>query len=367
VFDHVVVIARTEVLDSEDRILSLGQADGPFVQFHALPNFFGPWEYLRTIPRLRSLIRTAVAACDAYILRVPGAVSRIAYQEIRRMCRPYALEVLGDPRDSLGPGAWSNPFRSVFRAAACHELKALCREAVAINYVTEVALQERYPAGRGSYSAGVTDAMVEAAFASEENLGNRIHRIERSPWVTGSLPLRIGFVGSLARLYKGPDVLLRAVGLLRAKGLRVELSIVGSGRHVADIKRLAVQLRLTGSLQLLGELAFGHQVYEFLDSIDLFIMPSRAEGLPRALVEAMARGCPCIASDVGGIPELLATADLVCPGDPACLADAILRASQDRDRLKRMAFRNFETANRFRPEFLNPKRREFLREVRLRM
>ena len=44
-----------------------------------------------------------------------------------------------------------------------------------------------------------------------------------------------------------------------------------------------------------------------MDTLDLYIQPSNTEGLPRALIEAMSRGCPCVGSDAGGIPELLAS------------------------------------------------------------
>ena len=94
-------------------------------------------------------------------------------------------------------------------------------------------------------------------------------------------------------------------------------------------------------------------------------MPSRAEGLPRALLEAMARGCPCIGSNVGGIPELLAEADLVPPGDPEALAEKILEVAGNPERLKSMGKRNLVKARQFSPELLKEVRRDFFRYVRL--
>ena len=103
---------------------------------------------------------------------------------------------------------------------------------------------------------------------------------------------------------------------------------------------------------------------QFLDSIDLFVLASRTEGLPRAMVEAMARGCPAIGSAVGGIPELLQPADLVEPGCVERLAAGLIAALRDPDRLMAMARRNHGAALDFTHERLQRQRREFLLELR---
>jgi glycosyltransferase involved in cell wall biosynthesis len=95
-------------------------------------------------------------------------------------------------------------------------------------------------------------------------------------------------------------------------------------------------------------------------------MPSRAEGLPGAMLEAMARGCPCLGSRVGGIPELLAEEDLLPIGDAQALAGKMNQVARDGERLQRMSARNLERAREFRPEALEKARREFYRSVRQR-
>jgi glycosyltransferase involved in cell wall biosynthesis len=142
--------------------------------------------------------------------------------------------------------------------------------------------------------------------------------------------------------------------------------MVGGGRYLPEIKTLAAKLNIADRIEFCGELSSGPSIFEFLDSIDLFIMPSRAEGLPRALVEAMSRGCPCIASSVGGIPELLEPSDLVPPGSPEKLAKLILRVAADSNRLLAMSARNLAKAAQFSPQALNQSRRAFLEEIRRR-
>lgn len=364
VFDEVVVLARLGggqgACDPDSR------ADGPGVSFCALPDYRGPWEYLQDYPKLKALVRDAVADCDACILRVPGLVGRLVWKELKSKGESFALEVVGDPWDALGPGTWRSVLRPVFRRAAARDLRAMCREAAAIHYVTESTLQKRYPPGRDAYAVGFSDALIGSAFASQEKIAERWQRIEQraARGGVGQQPVRIGFIGSLEQMYKGPDVLLRAGALCRHRGLDLEIVMAGDGRCAEAMKELAKRLGIGDRTTFAGQLPFGKPILDLLDSMDLFVMPSRAEGLPRALLEAMARGCPCIGSDVGGIPELLPREDLVPAGDAEALGEKILEVGRDSRRLRQMAEHNLQSARKFSPELLQETRRAFLRSVR---
>jgi glycosyltransferase involved in cell wall biosynthesis len=355
-FDEVVVVARVSAYADADQKKT--RADGPSVSFYPLPDYVGPWQYLRILPDLKVRVRKAITQGDAFILRVPGLVGRLAWRELTTRKIPYALEVVGDPWDALGPGTWPSLFRPIFRRAGARELKAMCQGAIAVHYVTQSALQGRYPAAQIAYSTGFSDASLDSAFASVPIIEERLRRID----VTEAL--RIGFIGSLARLYKGPDVLLRAASVCRSCGHDFEITMVGDGRHAGQMKALASRLGVEGRTQFVPQLPFGKAIFDFLDKVDLFVMPSRAEGLPRALLEAMARGCPCIGSDVGGIPELLAAEDLVPPNDHKALARKIMEVTADPERLKAMSARNLARAKEFDPEVLKGMRLAFYQYVR---
>jgi glycosyltransferase involved in cell wall biosynthesis len=200
-----------------------------------------------------------------------------------------------------------------------------------------------------------------------DTIQDRHRRLRESRWqaIKNGSPIRIGFIGTFASLYKGPDTLLHAIGLCRGR-LNLRLEIVGAGRYLSEMKALADKLGVTDRVEFRGEISSGHSIFEFLDSIDLFVMPSRQEGLPRALVEAMSRGCPCIASAVGGIPELLEASDLVPPRSSEKLAKLILQVACDSNRLLAMSARNLAKAAQFSPQALNESRRQFLEEVKRR-
>jgi glycosyltransferase involved in cell wall biosynthesis len=356
IFDEVTVLARVGLPSGPSR--EPARADGPLVSFRALPDYYGPWQYLRNLIQLKNSVRLAVRESDAYILRVPGLVGRLAWHEIRRLKRKYALEVVTDPWDALAPGTWPSLFLPVFRRAGARELRKMCREATSIHYVTESALQKRYPAAPDAYTIAYPNALMDSASATLPILQSRFRQMDMNK------SFRIGFIGSLAQMYKGPDILLHAFSICRTRGSDFELVMVGDGRYAEQMRALAKRLEVEDKTQFIPGLPFGKPIFDFLDSMDLFVMPSRAEGLPRALVEAMARGCPCIGSNVGGIPELLSSEDLVPPSDPEALAQKIMEVTSDPARMIEMSERNLTRAKQFDPEVLREARLAFYRYVR---
>lgn len=121
---------------------------------------------------------------------------------------------------------------------------------------------------------------------------------------------------------KGQDTLLEAFALLRRQRPRARLFVAGGVGHAsADLETLQNRLGLEDEVRFLGERA---DVADWLAASDLFLFPSRYEGLPGALIEAMATGLPSVASDIPPIREVAAEGGirLVPPNDPPSLAAA---------------------------------------------
>jgi glycosyltransferase involved in cell wall biosynthesis len=100
------------------------------------------------------------------------------------------------------------------------------------------------------------------------------------------------------------DLLLNALACLRREGWDLELDVIGGGRLLPDLIRQARALEIDERVRFFGEVP-RLAVSSILGKADLFVLCSDTEGLPRALIEAMELGLPCIGSSVGGIPELL--------------------------------------------------------------
>jgi L-malate glycosyltransferase len=142
------------------------------------------------------------------------------------------------------------------------------------------------------------------------------------------------------------------------------LVFVGDGRYRQQVEAQAKTRGLMDRVSFLGQLPAGEATREQLDRADLFVLPSRAEGLPRAMIEAMARGLPCIGSTAGGIPELLAPEDMVPPDDVAALARKIREVTSDPERMSRSSARNLERARLYHENALREPRNRFYQHVR---
>ncbi|GAG41465.1 unnamed protein product, partial [marine sediment metagenome] len=244
------------------------------------------------------------------------------------------VEVVGDPYDVFAPGAIKHPLRPLFRQIFSRRLRHQCDNAQACSYVTEKKLQLRYPPGSGS---------ISTHYSSIELPPEAIAQTTRQPDLNKS-EFSIIHVGSLHHLYKAPDVLINAVARCASSGMNVRLAIIGDGRMRADLQAMPAVKKLGKRLRFLGQFPAGEAIRDELDKADLFVLPSRQEGLPRAMIEAMARALPCIGSTVGGFPELLPHEDLVPPDNTEALARKVQEVLMDKDRMQRMSQRNLEKA-----------------------
>jgi len=96
----------------------------------------------------------------------------------------------------------------------------------------------------------------------------------------------------------------------------------------------------------------------------LFVLPSRTEGLPRAMIEAMARGLPCVGSAVNGIPELLPVEDMVPPNDVPALAEKIREVLTNPERMAQMSARNLDKAREYADNVLYERRTAFYQHLK---
>lgn len=139
--------------------------------------------------------------------------------------------------------------------------------------------------------------------------------------------------------HKAQQYLVRAVPLVLAKIPTVRFFIVGGGELMGELKALAVSIGLNQELIFTG---FRQDVGSFYQIADLFVMSSVQEGLGTAVIDALALGKPVVATNSGGIPEIIRngeTGRLVAPANPVALAEGIIELLTNPERAKRMASR----------------------------
>lgn len=204
----------------------------------------------------------------------------------------------------------------------------------------------RWAASQSRALIGVSDATADDLRRTLPSVADRVCVVPNGiPFVSGnrasaraSLGLGDGnrLILSVGNLYpvKGHDVLLRALALIAGDSAASAWSVAIAGRGDAEssLRQLANELGIAERVQFLG---LRSDVPDLLAAADLFVLPSRSEGLPLALIEAMGASLPIVSTDVGGIAEVVARdveARLVRPENPAELALALTDLIGDPER-----------------------------------
>jgi glycosyltransferase involved in cell wall biosynthesis len=349
-FNSVLVVARAAMAAGSDTVTESTRVDDIGVTVLPLPYYVGPFQYLA---QRRTLLKTLHHYIDshldaAFLCRVPGAIGTAAGRYLGKRKKAYGVEVVGDPLDVFAPGSFSHPLRALFRYKGGRDLKTVVQQASAALYVSKETLQARYPTAKNVFSTHASNVMLPPeAFVPEAKT------------LTNTPPFSIVTVGTLAAMYKSPDIAIAAMAILKQRGLRVSLQWLGDGRYRPEMVALAAKVGVSDVVSFIGNIGTADEVRAYLDGADLFVLPSRQEGLPRAMVEAMARGLPCIGTNIGGIPELLEDEALVPVNDPERLADTIEHFLTTPGLANAQAKRNLLEARNYAFDILETRRNQF--------
>jgi glycosyltransferase involved in cell wall biosynthesis len=254
-------------------------------------------------------------------------VSRQANGVVRRAGLPWVWTLHNDYRpDSVELEDWRKAFRIASRGSAV---------------VTAVA-QEIAASLRNQGLPGIETSRGGVDLSRFRSAGGRDHAWRESR----GIPTDAVVMGAAGRLVaqKAYDVVLEAAARVTG-GPPVHIAIAGAG---PERSALEAQTRRLGLERRVHWIGFQDDVPSFLHQLDVFLIPSRFEGFPIALVEALASGLPCIATPVGGVPEILGNDDgiLVPVESVEPLADA-MRRMQSPDLRQQFADRARPIAERF--------------------
>jgi len=344
-FDGLVVVGRTRPVTGATRTV----ASGAGVEMACLEPASRVELHLgRAVDRH---VREVLARVDCAIVRLPSLVGRVACREVIRAGKPWMVEVVGCALGSL----WNHGSLAGKLLAVPSWLltRHHVGQAAFASYVSQAFLQRRYPT-RG-VSIGCSNVAIERP--RRDVLAARLSRIAAGQAARGPT---LGLLGSLDVGYKGHETALRALAALRRSTLpAARLRLLGGG-DPARWRARAAALGVEGAVDFSGTLPGGAPVLAWMDGLDVFLVPSRTEGVPRALVEAMSRAVPSIGARVGGIPELLPPEWMHAPGDARRLAALVARLAGDPGALGAQAERNWKAAGEFAADVLEERRDRLL-------
>lgn len=347
-FERVVVVGRSyhgklPFTPTPDTVCSTDR-----MRFEVVEDLARGINTLTKVGSIRRDLERILNGVDVVIVRLPGRTGGYALEIAERLGKPSLVEVVGCPWDAL----WNHGSLrgKLYAPVAWARLRRSLESASDVLYVTNEFLQRRYPTKGRAFAC--SDVVLPGPI---QDAARRMARID------SKRVFRIGNIGSLTVNYKGVDTILKAAATLRDQSFDFRVSVVGGGdpqRWLAMAERLGVAdlVRFEGFMQ-------HDRVEEWLEGIDLYVQPSRHEGLPRSVIEAMSMGCPVAGSTAGGIPELLQPECLHRPGDHKGLAKIIARIISNPEEQKRLASRSLSIARQYLASSLGPRRDAFYREV----
>lgn len=350
VVDKLYVIMRTLQLNITYQQANLKKLEvGPALEIIEIPNLLTPTNFISKNKYVHTL-RQYIEKSDLIFLRIPSLVSNMCADICRNMKKPYFAEV--------GGCAWDSYFNhgilgKIIAPYMFLKEKQVVKNAYFASYVTEHWLQRRYPTN----SKSIVASNVYLNHFDELNVNNRI-----ANYKTKNTRYKLGTIAAVNVRYKGQADIIKAIAQLNKQGILVDYELVGTG-DPGYIQSLSRKYGVEDQVHCLG-VKLHDDIWEWLDQIDIYVQPSRQEGLPRAVIEAMNRGCMTAGSNVAGIPELLEQDTVFHCGNVQEITNILITLINESNHDKRI-IRNFQKSKQFELSILEGRRNRAFNEYKL--
>lgn len=345
VVDRLYVVVRTFMSDKSYTELNMKPLSTDKIEVIEVRNFNSIHGFLREKENFKKSVWNLLDKVDLIFARMPSQTSNVVLEVAQKMHKPYLVEVGGCAWDSFwNHGMLGKAIAPYMYLSARKNIK----KAAFATYVTKEFLQRRYP----NNGITVNCSNVYLPQVDETVLEERLKKINHADLTH---PILGQAVNSIDVKYKGEHLIIRAMKTLKEKGIIAEFQVVGPGIGEflkAEAQRYGVsdQLKILGTLQK-------DEMTEWYKSVDVYTQPSKQEGLPRSVIEAMSVGCAAVGSNLAGIPELL---DRECMFNPDRNEEIVSSLSWvlDRKNMEAQAKINYRRAKEYNLTAIENRRRE---------
>lgn len=298
---------------------------------------------------IKRVIFAEVQKTDKCFIRSGSHYTRVAYDACIKYHKPYLFEATGFAYESFSHHSFIG---RIIANKVENDYRLMARDAVQATYVTSEALQKRYPCASGKM-IGVSNVQLSAL--DDSILTKRLKKIQNGQ---SSDTIVLGTAAFLDVKWKGQYLVIKALAELKRQGytnFRYELLGMGTGQ---ELIKLAESLGVKDEVKVIGAVPHS-KVFEWLDSLDIYIQPSFQEGLCRAIIEAMSRGLPVVCSNTGGNYELIDNDYIFDCGDYNKMSSLLIDIQ---DHLSEQSKKNFEESKKYEKSMLDSRRKAFFRE-----
>ena len=351
-FDKIVLCGRSKDI-TEKEVKGKNLVSGKGVSFVALPDFVGALGTLRKTLKIKRIIKNGLKDADCAIIRVPSPLSLVAYPVFRESSKPFAIEFVMAADKMFDSDKM--PYR-IINKILVGRTKRMCLAADGVAYVTEHTLQKEYPCKKTAFTTNYSSIDLEPDFFYQQD------------WDIKNPPkcFNIVHTGYMDSNRKGQDILIDAVKkMVDAGQTNIHVVLIGDGKMRKVLEKKVVDLGLKKYMEFAGAINNKNKIRDILIKSHLFVFPSRSEGLPRAVIEAMAVGLVCITSPVDGTPEIVDKDFLVERYDGAEYAKKIVAVIGDWSRMIEESKKNNKRAKDFKRSVLDGRRKEFYNKLKI--
>lgn len=319
------------------------------ISFTAIPNFTSG--SIDSFKAAYKIINEVLNDNDFIIIRLPSFIGLIAVYLALKKNKKHVIEIVGCAWDSYR----LHSFKGKLIAFPFYYItKYLVKKATNVLYVTDNFLQKRYPSNSNN-KIGCSDVELVIDDTILYKRFKKINLKSKDDYI------KIGMIGFLEAKYKGFKTALKALKKIKKDSDKKYLLEIVGGGNPSYINSLITKFGLDNQVNIIGNLSHPTGIFDWLDSIDIFIQPSETEGMPRALIEAMSRACACIGSNAGEIPELLEFDYIHNKNDFKSLGQYILKLSNP-ILMKLNSENKFNKSKEFNKSILDKKRNKFYLE-----
>ena len=346
--DELVVATRVYPIKTTFQEVHQERISLPNVRIIDLPNINSFRNYLSKHVGVKEILTKELSAADLIFIR-GGVIAMLSADIARKLKKPYLIECGGCAWESY----WYHSLVGKLIAPYMeYRQRVDMRNAAYAIYVTEKWLQKRYPTD-AKYTTYASNVILKGT--EKQVLLNRLEKIKNK----NDDVIVLGTTAAIDNKAKGQQYVIEALASLKPLyNIRYEMVGGGSSDYLMSI---AQKYGVLDNVVFRGQLNH-EEVLKWLDNLDLYIQPSRQEGLPRALIEAMSRACPAIGSRIAGIPELLQEEALFEAGNIKQLTKTIERMI-DSD-LVAYANKNFSKVTEYELDKLNERRTKIYTQYR---
>ena len=347
--DHLIYCCSIVNVDSEDKIKDIKKINLTNVSFQEVIK--SPLkELFHTSSFNKRQVAAVVAKADLVVIKCPSiTLGKWAFDYVRKINKKYILEYIACAWDSY----WYHDIRGKIMAPYSYYIaRRMAANAKYVIYVTNKFLQSRYP----TYGKNIACSNVVLMDMQPEVLSSRLDRIRNA---TNYGRLKLGTVGAVNIAFKGQKYVIEALYKLKKKGIVYDYYLAGGGNN-GRLKLMVKKYNLENQVHFVGVIS-KEKMNDFYDSLDIYVHPSLAEGLPRVVIEAESRALPVCGANAAGTPELLETDFVFRKQD----SDDICRVLSQftKERMLEQSKINYNRAKEYTLDVLDARRQLFYKKA----